>query len=180
MTKTSPAILRVGLLLLLLIAGTCPGHTAGLTELQVKAAVIFRLTQFVTWPDNAFTSANSPLEICIFEHPGISDALERVTGRRVGARQLVVRRKDRFDIPEHCQMLFLGGVPTERMRQILSNTSGRPVLTVAEDGAFTDMGGMITLRLVNNKVRFEINDWAARGAGLSISAKLLRLATIVH
>ena len=50
------------------------------------------------------------------------------------------------------------------------------MLTVGEWPQFTENGGMINFVLENNKIRFQINDQAARGAGLKISSKLLNLA----
>ena len=54
----------------------------------------------------------------------------------------------------------------------------RPVLTVADVPEFTGIGGMITLNILGDKVRFEINLPAARRADLHLSSKLLRLSTV--
>jgi uncharacterized membrane protein len=45
---------------------------------------------------------------------------------------------------------------------------------------FTERGGMISLRLVGQKVRFDINMDAAERAGLKLSSQLLRLARVVY
>jgi hypothetical protein len=45
---------------------------------------------------------------------------------------------------------------------------------------FADNGGMIRLLIVEDKVRFEINNTVAKKAGLNISSKLLSLAVRVQ
>jgi len=50
------------------------------------------------------------------------------------------------------------------------------VLTVGETDKFTAKGGMINFVMVGNSVRFQINDAAARHAGLKIRSNLEQLA----
>jgi hypothetical protein len=58
--------------------------------------------------------------------------------------------------------------------------AGRPVLTVGADDAFAREGGMIALRTIEGRVRFEVNLAAATRAGLKVSARMLDLAFAVH
>ena len=50
------------------------------------------------------------------------------------------------------------------------------MLTVSDAAAFTEKGGIIQFKLIENKVRFRINADAASSAGLTVSSKLLSLA----
>jgi hypothetical protein len=50
------------------------------------------------------------------------------------------------------------------------------VLTVGETEGFTESGGMINFVRQVNRIRFQINEVAAKSAGLKISSKLLSLA----
>jgi hypothetical protein len=51
-----------------------------------------------------------------------------------------------------------------------------PILTVGETEHFIETGGIINFLMEDNKVRFEINDVAAKKSKLKISSQLLRLA----
>jgi hypothetical protein len=53
------------------------------------------------------------------------------------------------------------------------------VLTIAEAPDFASRGGIIALVLQDSRVRFIVNVQAAAQAGLSISSRLLALATVV-
>jgi YfiR/HmsC-like len=61
----------------------------------------------------------------------------------------------------------------------LEALQGQSVLTVGEDGGFTQFGGIINFVKEDNRVRFEVNVSAAERAGLKISSRLLALARIV-
>jgi hypothetical protein len=54
------------------------------------------------------------------------------------------------------------------------------VLTVADADGFARSGGMVAFVRENNKLRFEINESAAKQAGLSVSSRLLSVARQVH
>jgi hypothetical protein len=52
-------------------------------------------------------------------------------------------------------------------------------MTIGESQAFAECGGMITLVLEGDRVRFDINLQVATDAHLKISSKLLELARTV-
>jgi hypothetical protein len=76
-----------------------------------------------------------------------------------------------------CQLVFIG--QTDSFDETLWMLKEQPVLTVSDTAAFTEKGGMIQFKLVDNKIRFRVNVDAARTAGLTISSKLLSLAISV-
>jgi hypothetical protein len=55
-----------------------------------------------------------------------------------------------------------------------------PTLTVGDYPEFLNEGGVVYLRMVGGRVRFEVNVAAARRSGLHLSSQLLRLAMAVH
>ena len=69
--------------------------------------------------------------------------------------------------------------PAARLRKYCELT-GFPVLTVADFDAFARRGGAIELKMVRDRVRFDINASAASAAGLHVSSKLLALAVHVY
>ena len=58
----------------------------------------------------------------------------------------------------------------------MQSVKGHSVLFVGDAKNFLESGGMINFIKENEKVRFEINNKAAKEAGLDIRSKLLRLA----
>jgi hypothetical protein len=63
---------------------------------------------------------------------------------------------------------------------VLRAAAGRPVLTIGEADGFLEGGGIITMKIVDGKVRFEIHAANAQKAGLRISSQLLSLALAVR
>ncbi len=77
-----------------------------------------------------------------------------------------------------CQVLYIGPSERERLPGILKGLDGRPVLTVTDIPDPDPNGGIINLRIVAKKIRFQIDKNVAEAAGLDLSSKLLVLAEV--
>jgi len=148
-------------------------------EYQVKAAFLFNFAKFVEWPNEAFSDPNAPLVITVLGEDPFNGSLEAVKGKLVNNRKLTIRRvKDIQEIGKS-NVLFVSPSARKELGRILEALQGQNVLTVGEDGAFIQCGGIINFVKEDNRVRFEVNVTAAERAGLKISSRLLALARIV-
>lgn len=148
-------------------------------EYQLKAAFLYHFPQFVEWPARVLLP-DRPLSICVFSPNPFGRVLDDMAeGSSVAEHPLVVRSVDSTSRIDGCQVLFLSDKAAGR-DVALKRVTGLPVLTVSDDDHFLDAGGIIQLRVVANKVRFDVSLTAARSSGLHLSAQLLRLASHVR
>jgi hypothetical protein len=98
----------------------------------------------------------------------------------VGARHLAVHRTSGVESLNDCQIVFIASSATGSLSNALAHLRGVPALTVADSLGAAALGVALNMNIVNNKITFEANLAAARGAGLNLSSKLLRLATEVR
>ncbi|MDE3067862.1 MAG: YfiR family protein [Verrucomicrobiota bacterium] len=161
--------------------GTLPSRAGGPTEYQVKAAFLYNFGKFVDWPSNAFAATNAPLVIGVFGENPFGDNLQSIVrGKNIGNHRVAVRRLRSLSELKRCQILFVSASEKQRLPDILRAVRGAGVLTVSDMDHFTEAGGMISLFMENREIRFQINNEAARAAGLKISSKLLILAERSH
>jgi hypothetical protein len=102
-----------------------------------------------------------------------------VTGESLSGRPLRVRVVNTVDALQGCHALF-ASARSEIAAAALKAVAGRPVLTVGESDHFLDAGGIIALKVVDRRVRFEVDATNAQKAGLRISAHLLNLAAAIR
>jgi hypothetical protein len=147
------------------------------TEYQVKAAFLYNFAKFVEWPDDAFPSADAPIQICIAgDNPFGGDLEKFVKTKTVAGRRFRVVQLRAAQQCKSCHILFVSSADTERIPDVIRNVSGGSVLTVGESPVFTNEGGIINFVLENERVRFEVNNRAATAARLRLSSKLLTIA----
>lgn len=148
-------------------------------EYRLKAAFVYRFPQFVDWPEPALQD-RATIDLCVLAPSPFGTVLDELAaGERVGDRPLAVLQVGDAAAAAHCHVLYVTNRGAAR-RAMLRQLADLPVLTVGDGSGFLDDGGMVLLRLVEGRVRFEINMRAADKAGLRISAQLLRLALDVR
>jgi len=165
-----------------LALGAAPARSQGgpPTEAQIKAVFLYNFTKYVDWPVEAFRAAADPLTVCVLGVDPFGSALEdTLRGEAVNDRKLAARHIESVDEAGGCQLLYVSSSEERELTRILKLLQGKPILTVGEMNQFAESGGMINLRTVQNKIRFDINEGAASRAGLKISSQLLKLGRIV-
>jgi uncharacterized protein DUF4154 len=150
-------------------------------EHQVKIGFLYNFAKFVEWPAGVLQDPKAPLVVGVLGNDPFCASLElSLQGKSVNARPIVVRRLKRTDPLDAAQILFISPTLAREVPAVLAGLRNAPVLTVSDMDRFTAMGGIINFRIVNNKVRFEINIDAAGRAGLKLSSQLLTVATVVR
>jgi hypothetical protein len=148
------------------------------TEYKVKAAFLYNFSRFVTWPENT-PRENGKFNLCILGSDPFRELLNPLSGKSIQNSSLNIKRLATLDQQHTCQIIFISQTGSRNLKHIMSALKKQPVLTVSDIKDFTAYGGIIQFKLVDNKVRFNINIDNASRAGLTISSKLLSLATIV-
>ena len=146
-------------------------------EYQTKAAFLFNFAKFVNWPPRKFTEPDSPLIIGVVGSDPFGGLLEeQVQDQRINDRTVIVRHIQSIQELRKCHIVFVCRSEAERLGPILAAVRGDNVLTVGETDQFIPRGGIINFVMIGPTVRFQINNSAARHAGLKISSKLSSLA----
>jgi hypothetical protein len=158
---------------------TSPLQAERPSEYEVKAAFLFNFAKFVEWPGSAFPDTNSPLTVCILGDAPFGEAFAPIQGQTVRGRRLRVERHQKVDGLVNCHILFISAARTSELPQVLRRLGTAGTLIVGEQEGFARTGGMISFSIQENRVQFEINLEATDKAGLKLSSRLLRLASIV-
>ena len=152
------------------------------SEYQIKAAFIFNFAKFVEWPREALPGPSLPMVIGILgDNSFAADFRLAFTNKNINEHPLLVKEFRHAADVTNCHILFISSsflnATEEKERREIMQTLGRSnVLIIGEAPGFTEQGGMINFVKENNKIRFQINEPAAKKARLKVSSKLLSLA----
>jgi hypothetical protein len=145
-------------------------------EYLLKSAFVFNFARYTTWPP---PSPDGPFYFCILGSDGFGAAAKYLAGQRLRARNIDVRFHAPGDDLASCQLVYVTRPLAGELDTLLPRLHAQRMLTVSDIPDFAARGGILGLKIVDNHVRFEANADAAKGAGLRLSAQLLRLADIV-
>lgn len=150
-----------------------------LDEYAVMAAYTHNFAKFTRWPADSFPTPDAPLNLCVLGEDTFGMALDQMEGRSIGEHPLKIRRYPRVAVVTDCHILFISRSEEWRLEVILKDLESLPILTVSDIPEFYQRGGMITLDVINQRVRFSVNPQAVAQARLKLSSKLLELAQII-
>lgn len=149
------------------------------SEYKIKAVFLYNFTHFVELPPQSFDDLYSPLIIGIIGGDPFGPFIdEAVADERVKTHIIKVKRYADISEMEKCNILYINEQDPEAIRHILSTVADKSILTVSDTPNFIRWGGLIRFYTENNNIRLEINNTAARRKEITISSKLLRVATV--
>ena len=149
------------------------------SEDALKAAFLYRFTDYVDWPPEALQT--QAFNIAVMNDPGVAAQLRKlmpahpVHGHAVQVQTLTSVR-ELHDI----QVLYVGGSDTAELRRIVSAIGSHPVLIVTDEQNALNAGSVVNFVLTERRLRFEVSLDSAEQTGLRIGSELLSVALHVQ
>lgn len=149
-------------------------------EYAVKAAYLFNFGKFVRFAPSDAVNNRQSFDICIVGEDPLGHTLDDLTANeRLDGKPVRVTRLKSAAEARGCAIAYISASEGSRLEADLGALRGQAVLTVSDAANFLRQGGMIQFQTVDNHVRFAVNLEAVRGAQLSLSSELLRVAISV-
>ncbi len=159
-------------------AGAGPEDLYG--EYRLKAAFLYRIGQFVEWPDPAPTgaqaSADSAFTICVLGSNPFGESLRELSTRSLGARPIALLYPSTASEARVCHIVYIDLPAKKTVIELSTLLADTPVLTVGASSQFVDHGGGVGFVIKDGKLRMEINLDVLKRANLKPSAKLIEVA----
>lgn len=150
-------------------------------EYAVKAAYLYHLTQFVTWPSGE--DRDEFFDVWILGRDPFGPLLEQAVSAKtaLGRSYAVHRASSATAVPRGSDLdvVFLGVDDLETAQQWTADLGRGPILVVSDVPDHAATNGVIGFYIEGRNVRFEINRKNALERGLRISSQVLDLARIV-
>ena len=151
-----------------------------LREHQIKAAALYNVIAFTGWPATSFGAPDAPLVLGMFGEGPIASLLgDFVENESHHGRRIILKPVATLAEARSCHVLFVARSEHDRWRSISSQFARLPILTVSDAENFARQGGVVQFGIERNKLRLTVNLGVARGSGLTVSSKVLRLAEVL-
>ena len=171
-------MMRPSLARLLLLCCLLPAvaHAEAADEYAAKAAFIYNIAQFSTLPN-----MNGVVRLCVLGRDPFGSALATLEGKPLGnARLSIVYPHSGPEALMQCHILYISASEADDLTVLADSARAAGVLTIADSRGAARKGVMLELVLDDRRIAFEFNGAAARGAGVVLSSKVLRLARAIY
>lgn len=167
---------RLLLYCLLLLPLSAFAQSAAVSEYSLKAVLLFRLPQFVYWPQSERPPA-SPVLCVLGSHP-FGNLLQQLS--KNGSTQMELRYLEPGAAYVGCDLLFVSRSEAGQLDTVLQRSESRRLVTISDISGFSRAGGMVELVVVGDKVGLSLNRRVAQRRGFDFNAQLLNLAQRVE
>lgn len=144
---------------------------------QIKAAYIYKILQFVSFPDSAFHK-EGVVNVCVLGEDRFGAALDEIDGASVpqGIINIIRLGDGSGESPlSDCNALYLVETERSNIKSILSRIDSKQILTIGEFSPFIREGGLIELFVQNDTIRFRINEELVKDTDFQVAAQLVQL-----
>ena len=180
----------------LVLAASLPGQaqapSAGALQLRIEGAFLVNFVRYTEWPAQRFAGPGSPYQVSVVGDADAASAIAAVAtaagtirGRRIvvrpvrfDARMTAAARRESIRQLRDSHLVFVAGGEAADARLVLRAVRDAPVLTVSDVPGFAAGGGMLGLVRSGRTLAIEANPAAIRASGISVSAKVLKLARL--
>jgi len=178
MGQKGTGVMKRGVLLpLILILELSPLLVfASFKPVEIKAAYLYNLANFVHWPET--TMQDEAFVIEVLGNPVLAKNLALLTkGEKLKGRSIVVRSIDSVEEIHDCQILFVDSSMEKNIPvKLLEKLARRHILVVGNSMEFLQKGAIVGLLLKGRRIFIAVNTKLAEKAGIYFSSKLLKVA----
>ena len=153
----------------------CAQATTAPADDDLKAAFLLNFGKYVDWPPTAALATT--FHLCAIAEPDFLKRIDEIVATEtIQGRPVARETPETLTATRGCAILFISDIEDSRIDHLIAAVRDLPVLTVGESSDFLARGGMIAFVRDGDRIRFDVNNAAAQGVGLTISSRLLRLA----
>ncbi len=145
----------------------------------LKATYLLNFVRFTEWPVSV-AAPGAPFAMCVLGDDRVAESLDAIArGRPVEGHALIVRQVHADSAIRNCHLLYISDVGLKESIALVGSLNNAPALTVSDLSGFAQAGGMVSLIVEGDKLRFAVNIEATVRARLRLSSRLLSLAAVV-
>jgi len=151
---------------------------AAASESQVKAAFLYRFTNYVQWPTSAPSTEHLTIAI-LGDDPVAAELLKLVQTKKAQGNEIRVQLTSSVTTDLTAHVLYVSAGYRGDLRKALEALAEKPVLTVTDAPNALELGAILNFVTADRRVRFEVSMASAQRAGIYVSSELLSVAARV-
>ncbi len=150
-------------------------------EIEIKAAMLFKFLDYTEWPATSFDTPQSPYRIWLLDATEVGNELRAITRNRNSNGRAIKVFKTRFvERINEPHIVFVGRNAEHHLPRLAQLAEQQAFLIVTENSQGLVSGSTINLRLLQDRIGFDVSLSCARRNNLKLSARLLSVALTVE
>jgi hypothetical protein len=144
---------------------------------EIHAQMMFNFIKYIQWPNEA---EGGDFVVGVMGDDDLFNTLKGwYDGKPKGAKKYSVKRLATADEAATCSVVYLGKGKNKEFDNIKTATTGKPVLTITDSFNLGQKGSCINFKVIDGKLKFEMNQASITGSSLKVSSALSSMAIMI-
>jgi hypothetical protein len=144
---------------------------------EIHAAMVYNFIKYIQWPDESQTGE---FVVGVIGDDNVFNTLKQwYDGKPKGSKKYVIRKLASAAESGDCQVVYIGKSKSKEFENIKTNTTGKSILTVTDGNGLGQKGSCINFKVIDGKLKFELNQGVVTGSNLKVSSQLSSMAILI-
>jgi hypothetical protein len=144
---------------------------------EIHAAMLFNFIKYVKWPNEGEAG---DFVVGVIGDDNVFNTLNSwYNGKTKGSKKYVIKKLASADESSACQVIYVGKAKSGQFENIKSSIGAKSILTVTDGSGLGQKGSCINFKVVDGKLKFEMNQGTLTGSNLKVSSQLSSMAIMI-
>ena len=144
---------------------------------EVHSMMVYNFTKYVQWPDHA---ATGEFVIGVVGNTDIYNTLNGwYGGKPRGTKTYIIKKFNSAADVTECHVLYIDKSKSGEFDNVNDKLKGKGTLIITDKSGLGEQGSSINFKLVDNKLKFELNQKAIEASNLKVSGALSSMAILI-
>lgn len=144
---------------------------------EVYSMMVFNFTKYVQWPDHG---ASGEFVIGVIGNNEVYSTLTAWYGGKArGTKTYTIKQFSSASDVTECHVIFIDKSKSTEFESINNRVKGKGTLIITDKNGLGEKGSGINFKMVDNKLKFELNQKALEASNLKVSGALSSMAILI-
>lgn len=168
---------RVCLLFVFAIGIAINGFAQERPTHEIHAAMLYNFIKYVQWPNEA---DGGEFVVGVIGDENVFNTLKSwYDGKPKGTKKYVIKKLASPDEANSCQVVYVGRSKNKDFDVIKTSVTGKSILTITDGNGMGEKGSCINFKVVDGKLKFELNQATVSSSNLKVSTQLSSMAILI-
>jgi hypothetical protein len=144
---------------------------------EIHAAMLYNFIKYVQWPNES--EAGDFIVGVIGDEKVFNTLKQWYDGKPKGNKKYVIKMLSEPTEASDCQVVYVGKSKNREFDTIKTSTTGKSVLTITDGNGLGQKGSCINFKVVDGKLKFELNQATVNSSNLKVSGQLSSMAIMI-
>ncbi len=144
---------------------------------EIHAAMLYNFIKYVQWPNE---SEAGDFVVGVIGDDNVFATLKQwYDNKPKGAKKYVIRKLASAAEAGDCQVVYIGKSKNRDFDTIKGSIAAKSVLTITDGNGMAQKGSCINFKVIDGKLKFELNQAVVGAASLKVSTQLSSMAILI-